>query len=113
MGDQDGEEDYVSGSLGICKNGFAAFASGLNTCETELRSLFTVFQSIMTKYEKVKLRGVEFAKHGGKRMATNNWKNQIWVTNTRAVGGRTVYMTSMPTTFYTPFGILKRNLMGV
>ncbi|KAM7496889.1 hypothetical protein LguiA_021303 [Lonicera macranthoides] len=55
MDDEDGEEDYVSGSLGICKNGVAAFASDLNTCETELRSLFMVFQLIMTKYEKVNL----------------------------------------------------------
>ncbi|KAM7492619.1 hypothetical protein LguiA_035540 [Lonicera macranthoides] len=31
----------------------------------------------------VKFTPAQFAKHAGKRMATNNWKNQIWVTNTR------------------------------
>ncbi|KAM7490735.1 hypothetical protein LguiA_033656 [Lonicera macranthoides] len=52
MGDEDGAEDYFSGSLRIYENGVAAFSSDVKTFETVFKSLFMIFQSIMTKYTK-------------------------------------------------------------
>ncbi|KAM7493617.1 hypothetical protein LguiB_028226 [Lonicera macranthoides] len=52
MGDEDGAEDYFSGSLRTYKNGVAVFLSFVTTFETVFKSLFMIFHSSTTKYTK-------------------------------------------------------------